>query len=273
MSSDVDEIAVSDAYMYTIVVCRGYTTALERGTHVALCRKQFCHVTSEVLTTQHRSATRNSASRGTLRSRQCPPNSYRKMFTAVVCALTNFVWPPGIDAAEVRSDAALQSHAMDAGVQGLRATASRGERQKAERSGLNATMELGGSIHAVAESGKALLKCINYYAQAFLHLKHPQMLLARHSLHDSVDPDSGSEDGYDSDDTDPGADVGADAGAAGVSNPCPNFASYAASMVALTILRLNGIHPSHGARAVLLNPPTDALTRWRVIMRAFSLIC
>ena len=44
MSSDVDEIAVSDAYMYTIVVCRGYTTALERGTHVALWRKQFCHV-------------------------------------------------------------------------------------------------------------------------------------------------------------------------------------------------------------------------------------
>ena len=134
-------------------------------------------------------------------------------------------------------------------------------------------MELGGSVHAVKESGKALLKCIQDMTRAFLHLKHPQMLLARHSLQDSVDPDSGSEDGYDSDDTDPGADAGADAGAAGVSNPCPNFASYAASMVALTILRLNGIHPSHGARAVLLNPPTDALTRWRVIMRAFSLIC
>ena len=183
------------------------------------------------------------------------------MFTAVVWDITTstFVWPPGIDAAEVSSDAALQSHALDTGVRGLRATASRGERQKAERSELNATMELGGSVHAVKESGKSLLKCINDYTQAFLHRKHPQMLLARHSLQDSVDPDSGSEDGYDSNDTDPGADVGADDG---VSNPCPNFASYAASMVALTILRLNGINPSHGARAVLLNPPTDALTRW-----------
>ena len=177
------------------------------------------------------------------------------MSTAVDCPLTSFKWLPGMPSdAEIRSSATLQSWAIQGGGYGLRATTSRAERMRGEGK-LDETMMLGGSMHAVSSSGKELLKCVDDYTKAFLPVQHEQMLLSRHNLQQGgvVDEaDSGDEGGYDSDDS--------DAGVADVSNPCPNFASYLAGMIALAILRFNGVNPTHGATHSTLAAPLPSAT-------------
>ena len=177
------------------------------------------------------------------------------MFKAVDCPLTSFKWPPGMPSdAKISSSATLQSWAIQGGGYGLRATTSRAERVTGEGK-LDETMMLGGSMHAVSMPGKELLKCIDDYTKAFLPAQHEQMLLSRHNLQQGgvVDEaDSGDEGGYDSEDS--------DAGVADVSNPCPNFASYLAAMVALTILRFNGVNPTHGATHSTLAAPLPFAT-------------